>query len=181
MKYKINEIYYSLQGEGANTGMPSIFIRFSGCNLNCDFCDTDFEDYRIMTEQDILKEISQYPCKNIVLTGGEPTLQVDDTICKTLKQNNYILHIETNGTGIVNKMVDYITVSPKKYRIIQQTGDELKLVFDTLNPEYFLKYNFKRFYLQPKSMQNTEKVIEYIKKYPIWRLSLQTHKYLKIR
>ena len=135
-KYKINEIFYSLQGEGINTGRPAVFIRFSGCNATPDFscykfCDTDHSCKMELTEDEILKEIKRYPADFVVLTGGEPTLQVDKDIVNKLFFNGYYLAIETNGSNIVNndKRYECITVSPKNTDFKQRKGTELKLVY----------------------------------------------------
>lgn len=181
MKYKINEIFYSLQGEGYFTGTAAIFIRFTNCNLKCDFCDTDFKENFELTKEQILSEIKQYNCKMIIFTGGEPTLQINEDLISYLKQFGYYLAIETNGINKVIDNIDWITVSPKNENLKQNSGNELKLIFDTLQPEIFINLNFKHFYLQPKSEQNIDKIINYIKENTKWKLSLQTQKLLKIR
>lgn len=181
MKYRINEIFYSLQGEGYHTGTAAIFIRFAGCNLKCDFCDTDFKENYQLTKEQILNEIRQYNCKMIIFTGGEPTLQLNEDLIGYLKNFGYYLAIETNGTNKVSKNIDWITVSPKNENLKQIYGNELKLIFDTLKPEKFIKLQFNHFYLQPKSEQNIDKIINYIKENTKWKLSLQTQKLLKIR
>lgn len=180
-KYDITEIFYSLQGEGYHFGTPAIFIRFANCNLNCSFCDTDFKPKYSLTSNEILAEIQQYNCKFIILTGGEPTLQIDYQFIEMLKINGYYIAIETNGTNKVIDGIDWITVSPKTYDIKQKKGNELKLIFDTLKPKHFLNYDFKYWYLQPKSMQNIIELIEYIKMENKWKLSYQMQKILKIQ
>lgn len=130
MNLTVNEIFYSLQGEGARVGQPSIFIRLSKCNLACSFCDTDFEFGRDMTIEEILDEIGLFGCDWIVWTGGEPTLQLTDEIVAAFKQNGYKQAIETNGTRRVPAGIDYITCSPKqnfkKIRTLIPYADELR-------------------------------------------------------
>ena len=111
---RINNIFYSLQGEGRNTGRAAVFIRFAGCNLRCSFCDTEFESYREMMEADILAVIRDYPSHFVVLTGGEPTLQVDETFVDFLHQHGYEVAMESNGTRPAPKNLDWLTVSPKE-------------------------------------------------------------------
>lgn len=194
IKLKVVEIFYSLQGEGANTGKPFIFIRLSNCNLNCWFCDTDWnrgEDYTI---EQIMNEIKQYPCKNILWTGGEPTLQLTDEILQHFK--GYFHAIETNGTNEVPSLISYITVSPKgkpseikpthinEIRYPAELGSEIPDIND-LPPanSYFLSPIFtglpkQRFQLVN---ENVNYCIDYIKTHPQWRLSLQMHKILNIQ
>ncbi len=178
---KVNEIFYSLQGEGAWTGTPIVFVRFSGCNLACSFCDTAHEAGQEMTDDEIIEAVSQYPSKRICFTGGEPALQLDQALVNALKAKDFILHIETNGTRLLPDGLDWITVSPKYKEVVLPRADELKLVYEGQDPSPWLEYPASSFFLQPCSMQNTEEVIEYIKQHPTWRLSLQTHKLLDIR
>ena len=113
--YKVNEIFYSLQGEGRWSGRPAVFVRMSGCNLKCPFCDTDFKGYKEMSAEDILAACLEKggDCRFIVLTGGEPTLQVDAELIHLLHQQGYYLSMETNGTHVVPEGIDWITCSPK--------------------------------------------------------------------
>ena len=118
--YRINDIFYSLQGEGRHTGRAAVFIRFSGCNLRCPFCDTEFDSYREMTADEILQEIAQLSSftsplssRFIVLTGGEPTLQVDEHFVDLLHQEGYEVAMESNGTRPAPRNLDWLTVSPK--------------------------------------------------------------------
>ena len=118
--YRINNIFYSLQGEGRNTGRAAAFVRFAGCNLRCPFCDTEFDSYREMTADEILQEIAQLssfysPLSScfIVLTGGEPTLQVDEHFVDLLHQEGYEVAMESNGTRPAPRNLDWLTVSPK--------------------------------------------------------------------
>lgn len=195
--YKINEIFYSLQGEGANTGTPAIFIRFAGCNLKCPFCDTDFTKFQVLNLREIEAWLGEqeYLPDLVVLTGGEPTLQVDDKLCELLHLFFHTIAIETNGTNRVIDSVDFITFSPKddfcgNAESVIGLVNEVKVVFDgERNPEFWhthVKADY--YYLQPcdtgeenRNRDIREKLIEYIKEHPWWRLSLQTQKILKVR
>lgn len=195
--YKVNEIFYSLQGEGANTGTPAIFIRFAGCNLRCPFCDTNFADFNEKTIAEIMSEISQYPSNFVVLTGGEPSLQVDDELVAALHAEDYVVAIETNGTHELPDDIDWITVSPKEgSRIVLSEADEVKVVFTGQDVEQYLSIEAESYYLQPCSKEetvvdngkettrrtdNVKDVIEYCLAHPHWSLSLQTHKLLNIQ
>lgn len=195
--FRVNDIFYSLQGEGRNTGCAAVFVRFSGCNLRCLFCDTDFSAFREMTADEIIREISEYPARFVVLTGGEPTLQVTDDFVDQLHQAGFEVAIETNGTLPVPENIDWVTVSPKKSpfptsplgeEYIGRQPDEIKVIFDgKTDPEYYLPSPQGRvrggLYLQPcdvgdpqKNKEITDACVEYIKQHPHWRLSLQTHK-----
>ena len=136
MKYRVNEIFYSLQGEGRNTGRAAVFIRFSGCNLRCSFCDTDFSSYTEMSGDDILEAIRPWKhCGFVVLTGGEPSLQVDDALVDALHREGFCLAMETNGTHAVPEGIDWVTVSPKVAPADFSKGerpqrmDELKVIW----------------------------------------------------
>ena len=182
---KINEIFYSLQGEGYYTGTPAVFVRFSGCNLNCDFCDTEHLSGVFMSDNEILTEITQYPTRHIVLTGGEPTLQIDVPFMQMLKEDNWYIQIETNGTltsglSIADRWAVWVTCSPKK-DCIREKANELKVVYTGQDMSQYDSFICDIRSLQPCSMLNTQEVIDYIKKHPQWRLSLQTHKMLDIR
>lgn len=188
-KYKINEIFYSLQGEGYYTGYARIFIRFANCNLKCDFCDTEFEKFELYDIETILSNISQFPCNKVVLTGGEPTLQINESFVKELKNSGYIVSIETNGTNEIPKNIDWITVSPKENWKIR-TGDEIKYLIDIDEIQENLQLlkirtNFKHYFLQPVQNEHYEEnlkvSINFIKENPEWKLSIQTHKLLKIQ
>jgi organic radical activating enzyme len=112
--YRVNDIFYSLQGEGHNTGRAAVFIRFAGCNLRCPFCDTEFDTYREMSIDDILQAIAPYPTRFVVLTGGEPTLQADEEFVDRLHLQGYEVAMESNGTRPAPKNLDWLTVSPKR-------------------------------------------------------------------
>ena len=199
--YRINEIFYSLQGEGYHTGTPAVFVRFSGCNLRCPFCDTDFAAYTEMTAEQIVKQINaltpqpstfnpQLSTLNtklstlIVLTGGEPALQADEALVSALHATGMTVCIETNGTHVLPNGIDWVTCSPKKgARLALNRADELKVVLtEGTDPEQWLQHiQADHIFLQPCSCQNTEQVIDFILRHPHWRLSLQTHKYLHIQ
>ena len=136
--FRINEIFYSLQGEGFNTGRAAVFIRFAGCNLRCPFCDTEFDSYSEMTSSEIVEAIRQYPARFAVLTGGEPTLQVDEDFVALLHDHGYTVAMESNGTRPAPRNLDWLTVSPKSRPVSLdgKTPDELKIVFDeSTDPE----------------------------------------------
>lgn len=178
---KINEIFYSLQGEGFYTGVPSVFVRFSGCNLKCSFCDTQHESGTLMSNEQILEYINQFPCNQVILTGGEPSLWIDQAFIEMLHTAGKYICIETNGTHKLPEGIDWITCSPKKDgKVCLEHIDELKLVFKDTDPEVWLKTPAKHYFLQPCSGLNTQEVIDYILQHPKWRLSLQTHKLINI-
>jgi len=188
--YKINEIFYSLQGEGANTGTPAIFIRFSGCNLRCPFCDTEFDSFTEMSVEEIMGAISMYPSNFVVLTGGEPSLQADNSLIEALHNEDYIVAMETNGTHLLPENIDWVTVSPKEgSKIVLKEADEVKVVYIGQNVEkYADEIEAESYYLQPcsvekdgKRVDNHEDVIAYCLQNPHWSLSLQTHKLLNIQ
>ena len=205
MKRRINDIFYSLQGEGYHTGRPAVFVRFAGCNLRCPFCDTEFDTYREMTDDDIVTAVSRYPARFVVLTGGEPTLQVDEAFVDLLNGHGFKVAMESNGTRPAPQNLDWLTVSPKttegaRYEVRgARIPDEIKIVFDEdTDPEAFLaplESNLASrtsnlaprksplLYLQPcdtgdanRNASVINRCIDYIKAHPQWRLSLQTHK-----
>jgi organic radical activating enzyme len=192
---KVNEIFYSLQGEGFNTGTPAIFVRLSGCNLDCPFCDTNHADGKEMTEGEIIEEVSRYKASLVVITGGEPALQLTESLVEMLHLLGKTVAVETNGTVELPKNVDWITLSPKdaflgeKATPVLKYADELKLIFDDQNePKLYQNININHRFLQPcdtgdpsKNAEIIQKTIEYCKEHPEWRLSLQTHKILNIR
>ncbi|KAA6337522.1 7-carboxy-7-deazaguanine synthase [termite gut metagenome] len=179
---KINEIFYSIQGEGRFTGTPAVFVRFSGCNLKCSFCDTNHIHGKLMTDKQILEEINKYPANHIVLTGGEPCLQITFPFVQLIKDNNGFVQIETNGTVLPPANIDWITCSPKiDSNVVTGNPDELKVVYIGQEMSQYDTYTAREYYLQPCSMKNTDEVIDYVKKNPKWKLSLQTHKILNIQ
>jgi len=195
--YRINEIFYSLQGEGYYTGRAAVFVRFSGCNLKCPFCDTDFKEYRAMTATEIASTVSQWrDCGFVVLTGGEPSLQVDDELVECLHRKGFYIAIETNGTQPLPSGIDWVTLSPKSCYVANapalaiQRVDEMKVVFDGIHdPQSYCTLNACHYLsLQPcdtgSTTRNTEvtrQCVDYIKRHPQWHLSLQTHKFIHIR
>lgn len=200
--YHINEIFYSLQGEGFHTGQPAVFVRFAGCNLRCPFCDTDFSHSEPMTAQQIAERVFTYstdPHTLIVLTGGEPSLQVDNQLIKALRAHHMTIAIETNGTRQIPDGIDWVTVSPKADDSVTTStkangsvtplllthANEVKIVFTPqtlpLLDHWRSTIQADHYFLQPCSCANTDEVIAYILAHPYWRLSLQTHKYLHIR
>lgn len=193
---RVNEIFHSLQGEGHFTGMPAIFVRLSGCNLKCDFCDTDHQPYSEMTEESIVARVSAYNATHVVITGGEPTMQLTATLVEMLHAAGKYVQIETNGTiplddDLLNG-IDWITCSPKYGKTPKiQRIDELKVIYDyrdTTAIEKLDTVNASQYYLQPCDREepeynaaNVESCVAYILEHPKWRLSLQTHKILSIK
>ena len=210
--YSVKEIFYTLQGEGANAGRAAVFCRFAGCNLwtgreadrataVCRFCDTDFVGTngdgggKFATAADLAAACVKAAGAAhrsgpilIVLTGGEPMLQVDDALIEALHASGFAIAIETNGTLPVPRAIDWICVSPKAGApVVQTSGDELKLVYPQreLMPESVAGLAFAQRYLQPMDgpdrAANTALAVRYCQDNPGWRLSLQTHKILGIR
>lgn len=193
---KVNEIFYSLQGEGYHVGTAAVFVRLSGCNLQCPFCDTQHESGSEMTEDEIVAEVAKYPARLVVVTGGEPSLQLTRGFVNALHDVDKMVAVETNGTRRLPGNVDWITLSPKdaylgdKAKPVLNYVDEIKVVFDGEHePSMYpgIMCTHARF-LQPcdtgDPVRNAEIVnaaIEYIKKDPRWKLSLQIHKILNIR
>lgn len=179
---KINEMFYSLQGEGYHTGTPAFFIRFSGCNLKCSFCDTKHEEGVEMTDEEICAKAAECPAETVILTGGEPSLFVDDALVEGLHRAGKYVCIETNGTHPVPDSVDWVTCSPKRgSKVVLNRIDEVKVVFTgEEDVERYASLPAKAFFLQPCSCSNTSEVVDYILRHPHWRLSLQTHKWIGI-
>lgn len=186
--YKVNEIFYSLQGEGYHTGHAAVFIRFSGCNLSCSFCDTDFSVYHELSASEITAQAKSL-CPNdpvppmIVLTGGEPTLQVDAELIEALHVAGFpLVAMESNGTHRPPENLDWLCVSPKCKTEVKHC-DELKLIFDGSGRINTYGITADHYYLQPcdtgdgqRNAAIVEECVEYIKRHPAWQLSLQTHK-----
>ena len=186
--YRVNEIFCSLQGEGFWTGTPMVFVRLSGCNLRCPFCDTDHSAFREMTADAIVAQVRACggECRRICLTGGEPALQADDALLSAFHSAGYSVHIETNGTRPLPEGIDWVTLSPKTGGpVILEKADELKLVLAPgVEPSAWAGFPATWHFLQPCDQggrTNVAEVTAYIHAHPCWRLSLQTHKLLGIR
>jgi len=194
---RVKEIFHSLQGEGGKQGEASIFIRLAGCNLHCDFCDTDFSGGRFMETSEILTEITKYRCNRIIWTGGEPTLQLKSEHIDFFNRKGYLQSIESNGTMPLPDGLDYIVISPKirpddandYYRTGPIFADEIRLPFrkgDKLPQiEHLPKAN--HYFLSPvfsenrtETAENIACCVQTIKENPQWRLSLQIHKMIGI-
>ena len=193
MNLKVKEIFYSLQGEGGRQCEASIFVRLAGCNLNCEFCDTDFDGGQEMSTEQILLEISQYPCQWIVWTGGEPTLQITDECLLFFKQAGYLQAIESNGHTPLSSLLDYTVVSPKKTilyaKINNPEVDEIRLPVskDDLLPDLEFLPKAIHYFISPvfsadkdATNANISWCVEQIKQNTKWRLSLQIHKLIGI-
>lgn len=202
-KYRVNEIFYSLQGEGYWTGTPMVFVRLSGCNLQCPFCDTQHQTFTQLSADEILSTVRSKggACRRICLTGGEPSLQLDEALLSAFHTAGYSIHMETNGTHPLPAGVDWVTLSPKEDvpgltgngRVVLEKADELKLVFDgTMHDDrlnYWAHFPATWHFLQPcdtgkpeRNLAMLQETIDHIQtRGGIWRLSLQTHKFLGIR
>lgn len=210
MTYAVKEIFYTLQGEGAQTGRAAVFCRFAGCNLwsgraadrasaICQFCDTDFADTngpgggKFPCADDLAAAIEgkwlvgSSDRRFVVCTGGEPLLQLDSALIDALHARDFEIAVETNGTCAAPAGLDWVCVSPKAgAELRQQCGDELKLVYPQAGaePERFAGLKFQHFFLQPMDgpdrERNSQLALHYCMEHPQWRLSLQTHKLLGI-
>lgn len=210
MTYSVKEIFYTLQGEGNQAGRPAVFCRFAGCNLwsgreadrataICQFCDTDF----VGTDGELggkFKQAEQlaavinglwptvYPEKKyVVFTGGEPLMQLDAQLIAAMHAVGFEIAIETNGTIVVPEGVDWVCISPKMGAdLIVLKGDELKVVIPQLGQDMqkYAQLDFKHFFVQamdgPLQAENLRKAVDFCKRNPVWKLSLQTHKLLNI-
>ncbi len=211
MSYTVKELFYTLQGEGHQTGRAAVFCRFSGCNLwnglekdryktVCSFCDTDFVGTdgegggKFKSAQQLAEQIRvtwpryQSGVPYVVFTGGEPLLQLDSELIDAVHQAGFEIGVETNGTLKAPAGIDWLCVSPKQTDKLEQcSGDELKLLFprNDLPPEQFVDLDFSYFYLQAvdeaKPHNNQQAVVEYCLQHPQWRVSLQTHKLLGLK
>lgn len=210
MTYSVKEIFYTLQGEGAQAGRPAVFCRFAGCNLwsgreedrahaVCRFCDTDFvgtdgeRGGKFRNAEQLAETIAgcwpegENEHRYVVFTGGEPLLQLDDALIEAVHARSFTIAIETNGTLQAPPGIDWICVSPKAGApLLQRSGNELKVVIPQSGqqPMQFEALAFDHFYVQPMDgplqAQNTRFAIDFCKQHPRWKLSLQTHKLLNI-
>lgn len=213
--YTVKEIFFTLQGEGAQAGRPAVFCRFAGCNLwsgreeersraICRFCDTDFVGTdgtgggKFKSAQRLADTIlshwpsfqSNFSAKArpfVVMTGGEPLLQLDEALIEALHGHSFEIAVESNGTLVPPNGIDWLCISPKaNTELVARAGHELKLVFpqEGAEPHLFEHLDFGRFYLQPMDgllrEKNTRRALRYCLEHPQWRLSLQTHKILAI-
>ena len=200
---RVNETFVSLQGEGYFTGTPAFFLRFSGCNLQCPFCDTRHQTFTEMSEEEIVQEACRHKPRHIVITGGEPALQLTQSLVDKLHEAGFFIQVETNGTLPLPKGIDWVTCSPKtavplclpprgechELKILY-TGEDLSLPDGELSPlwEGLEEAVGLRLYLQPLDTGDETRnriilrsCINYILKHPKWSLSLQTHKMLGIK
>lgn len=212
MPYSVKEIYYTLQGEGVHAGRPAVFLRFTGCNFwsgleadrgdggSCsNWCDTDFVGMdgpgggRFSTDRQLAVAVASYwPAEVhshpfVVCTGGEPLLQLDAPLVRSLHEAGFEIAIETNGSRQPPPGIDWICVSPKAgEEFVLTRGHELKLIYPQagLDPEAFEQLDFQHFVLQPMDgsnlVENTEAAVRFCLRRPRWRLGLQTHKLLQI-
>lgn len=210
MSYSVKEVFYTVQGEGAKVGAPAVFCRFSGCNLwsgleedragaTCNFCDTDFvgtdgpgggvylDAEKLAAAVDAAWE-GGVAHRLVVLTGGEPLLQVDDVLLAALQARGFAVAVETNGTRGVPAGVDWICVSPKAGTdLAQNSGDEIKVVYPQqgLDLNALSQLDFRHFFLQPMDgpnvTNNLAQVTDYCLKNPRWRISVQMHKLIGVR
>ena len=211
MSYAVKEIFYTLQGEGAQSGRAAVFCRFAGCNLwsgreqdragaVCNFCDTDFVGTdgtgggKFVNAEALAEAIAQaweapgQQGRYVVLTGGEPLLQVDEALTTALHARGFTIAVETNGTQPAPPGLDWICVSPKAdAEVVLTHGHELKLVYPQIeaDPARFAGLDFQHFFLQPMDgpdrVANTERAIAYCQQHPQWRLGIQSHKMIGIR
>jgi len=198
MPYRLKEMVLTLQGEGSNAGMAVVLCRFEGCNLSCDFCDTDWMGLDgpgggdFGTPERVAASaaglwLGEDSCRAVLCTGGEPLLQLDDELVAEFHGKGFRVLVETNGTLIPPNGVDYLCVSPKEGKMpVVEEGDELKLLYPLpgVDPEDYLHLSFDRFFLQPlwsgEDTASAGAAAEYCMEHPEWRLSLQMHRYAGI-
>ena len=196
----VNEIFYSLQGEGGQMGRAMLFVRLSGCNLACDYCDTDFAGHRLMSATEILEKLQGYPCRDILWTGGEPTLALREEHIAFFHEQGYRQSIETNGTRPVPRGLDYVTCSPKaeaisglRERFVDNYPngiDEVRWPLQLgapLPPPIEQLVQARRYYVSPVEETGVEmsavvaRCMDFVLAHPEWRLSVQLHKLLGFR
>jgi len=204
MVYSINEIFYSIQGEGFHAGEPAVFIRFAGCNLKCPWCDTDHSVKMELNEDEIIASLLDYPRTMYVLTGGEPTLQdlrpfleKIHAIENKISEQAPFICVESNGTFdgdslfadcIMDKLISFITISPKPEQpptdFALEVASEIKVVFDgIIDPAAYWSETLmesRKLFIQPCS-EAFEPAVAYVKENPNWRLSIQTQKIIGVR
>lgn len=186
--YKVNKVFYSIQGEGARVGTPQVFVRFSGCNLKCSFCDTDHSSYKEMTAQEIVGECRRVGngCASVSMCGGEPTLQLDANLIAELKRSGFFISIETNGLLPVPAGVDYVVCSPKTTKIAPEQINELRYVVRTGDPLPKPNKKATYYFLSPcfdgeqRNDANIAYCIKLVQEHPEWRLGMQWHKFVGI-
>lgn len=198
----VNEIFYSLQGEGAFAGTAVVFVRFSGCNLRCPFCDTEHFSSKLMSDDDIVDAVKAYPSRQVVFTGGEPSLQLSAHLVDMLHARGYHIAVETNGTRELPQGIDWVTLSPKTgicgasesedATVILSHADEIKVVDvgQELEPYFNMacRDSSTLMFLQPcyvadeaERQANLERTVRRVLADPRWRLSLQIHRLLGIK
>ena len=193
-KYKVNEIFSSHQGEGFNVGREVVFIRLSGCNLSCNFCDTNHKSFTEMSVEDILKKVNEYNLNSVIITGGEPLIYNLFHLLFMLKAKRYWIAIESNGSYCFDKIIeftDYITISPKSSKV-KNVSDEVRVVNNNLNIDALLDIEknciAKHYFLSPLEHNNQFNYLDTIKLLGMvnrvsnknWHLSLQMHKIIGI-
>lgn len=193
----VAESFYSIQGEGANTGKAAWFIRLGGCNVRCPWCDSpatwEAGRHPVRSIDDIIGDIASTPAANVVITGGEPLIHQLGPLCRKLKEKGYNIFLETSGTSPLSGEFDWICVSPKRHRPplqeVLDKADELKAVIGNKEDIEWAESISKSvsgrciLMLQPEWGQReaaSRIITEYVKKHPVWRVSIQTHKYLNI-
>lgn len=202
-KYAINEIFYSLQGEGVRAGTANVFLRFAGCNLDCNVdehgfnCDTDFKDKTMLTAQEIFDRCKFLGdgCTSVIFTGGEPTLQLDDELLGLFLKNGWFMSIETNGTRPVRDCIHWITVSPKvpEDQLKQHVASEVKYVIaqgdeppsnPAIDANFYLispAFDVDEKHNSQFNEDNLNWCIRYVKEHPKWKMSVQQHKAWGVR
>lgn len=193
-RYAVHEIFKSIQGEGFNFGKEFVFVRFTGCNYSCIWCDQPTENNYEFTEEELIDKILEYGCKSVLFTGGEPTLQLKNSLIERLKGMNFFLAIETNGTNLIPEGIDYITVSPKmgkEFEIKVKEAQEVRVPAETEEIGNYLLFKGKikalRYYLSPLYLEEkktfdlqTLSIIYPVLKDEGFLISMQLHKIMEI-